>query len=360
MPLTKRLLKLLSLFLPLILIACGSTSTPTPSPVISEPTGVAPTGMAPIESPVDPTPEPSAKPAAASLVLLQPDGTDFSQLEELESTLAGFAQDQGLRFEVRDSLQPQELTPEIQAVVALPPDPGIADLAAAAPKVRFLALGIPGLEPTQNLTVIGPEGASADMTGFLAGYIAAVITSEWRVGVLSASDSPQGLAARNGYRNGVVYFCGLCRQTYPPYHDYPLSVELPTSASTAEWQSAVDTLGGQMVETVYVGPGAYDPELLDYLAQSGFNILASVPPPAGLQNNWVASLGPDYLEPLREHWSGFIQGNPGAKYPVGLQIEGTNDNLFSPGRQKLVLELMADLQNGYIDTGVDPSTGEIR
>lgn len=357
MPPVKRLLTYL---LPLILIACGSTSTPTPPPLVDEPTGLAPTGVTPTESPVDPTPEPSPFPIAASLVLLQPEGTGFSQSEELGSTLAGFAQDEGLRFEVRDSLRSQDLTPEIKAVVALPPAPGIADLAASAPEVRFLALGIPGLEPAQNLMVIGPKGAGADEIGFLAGYIAAVITPEWRVGILSVSDSPQGLATRNGYRNGVVYFCGLCRQTYPPYYDYPLSVELPASASTAEWQSAADTLGGQMVETIYVGPGAYDPEFMDYLAQSGFNILASVPPPAGLQNNWVASVEPDYLQPLREHWSGFIQGDPGAKYPVGLQTRHVNDSLFSPGRQKLVSELVADLQNGYIDTGVDPSTGEIR
>jgi hypothetical protein len=43
-----------------------------------------------------------------------------------------------------------------------------------------------------------------------------------------------------------------------------------------------------------------------------------------------------------------------------LGFTGTNPDLLSPGRQQLVETMLADLLAGFIDTGVDPQTGESR
>jgi len=197
-------------------------------------------------------------------------------------------------------------------------------------------------------------------TGFLAGFIAAVVTPEWRVGVISTSNNPAGIAARNGFLNGVIYFCGLCRQTYPPYEDYPLYVELPAGSSPAEWQATADTLRDRLVKTVYVAPGAGDQALLTYIAEADINIIGSSQPPEAIRDHWVASIQPDYLQALQQVWPELVNGTGAAELPTTIEIDAVNASLFSPGRQMLVDEFLNDLQNGYIDTGVDPVTGEVR
>ncbi len=141
-------------------------------------------------------------------------------------------------------------------MVALPPDPGIANLAAANPQAQFLAVGIPGVTVTSNLSQIGSDGERPDQQGFLAGYLAAVITPDWRVGVISQSDSPAGKAAQNGFTNGVIFYCGLCRPSYPPFIQYPILVDL---AAGTDPQAAVDSLVSNAVKTVYVSPAVEDP-----------------------------------------------------------------------------------------------------
>jgi hypothetical protein len=43
-----------------------------------------------------------------------------------------------------------------------------------------------------------------------------------------------------------------------------------------------------------------------------------------------------------------------------LTLLDVNPALFSPGKQRLAQETLDDLLAGFIDTGVDPVTGESR
>jgi hypothetical protein len=43
-----------------------------------------------------------------------------------------------------------------------------------------------------------------------------------------------------------------------------------------------------------------------------------------------------------------------------LVIENINESLLSVGRQRLVEKTLSDLEIDYIDTGIDPLTGEAR
>src|SRR4030065_2030501 len=114
-----------------------------------------------------------------------------------------------------------DLVPELRLVLAVPPDPGLAELAASAPATQFLALGIPGLKAAPNLTLIGVEGGRPDQHGFIAGVIAAMLSADWRVGAISLADSAEGRSARSGFLNGVEYFCGLFCPPPPPPSQYP-------------------------------------------------------------------------------------------------------------------------------------------
>lgn len=264
-----------------------------------------------------------------------------------------------MHFEIRPVITPDDLAPNVRLVVVLPPDPGLEGLSGLAPKTQFLGVGIPGLTAGGNLSLIAPEGYPADKMGFLAGYLAAVVTPEWRTGAVTVSDSPEGIQNRQGFLNGVVFFCGLCQQTYTPFYTYPMYAELPADSAPQEWQAAGDVLLDKMVKTAYIAPGAGNEALLSYLAQAGVHLIGTSSPPASARKEWVASIIPDMVAPLETMWPDLMAGKGGLSQPASITIADMNPKLFSPGRQLLVEKTAAQLANGTIDTGVSaPEPGE--
>ena len=310
-----------------------------------------------------PSPSPTATPESSLVILLAPPGSDGALADRLEELLTGLASEAGMRFQTRPDLSPAELQQDVKLVVVLPPDPGIAELAAASPETQFLAVGVPGLEAGGNISTINISGNSPDQAGFAAGYLGAAITPDWRVGVISEQDTTGGKATQLGFTNGVIYFCGLCRPVNPPYPipGYPLTAQLTDAAGPAEWQAVISNLTVWGVGTVFVDPEIASEGLYQELAKAGINIIGSGEPPPGLKDHWVASIGSsDPVEAVNKLWPDVIRGEGGMNVGLPLTIHAANLDLFSPGRQALVDEMLGELAQGYIDTGVDPSTGDSR
>jgi hypothetical protein len=351
------LLSLLGVVFLLALSACNSASATVNAtePVDaenSEVTSPAPTATA------TQTPTPTTLPP--TVILLAPPGSDAVLVAELESTLTELAESDGLSLEVLSELSAVDIDESVRLVVAVAPDAGILPLAASAPGTQFLAVGITGLEPGINLSVIGASGDRPDQQGFLAGFLAATITPGWRVGVISPGDTASGRAGKGAFMNGVVFFCGLCRPANPPYLEYPQFFNLAAGAGQVDQQAAADYLISNAVHTVYVFPEAGDEFLYGYLADAGMVLIGGDDPPALVKGQWAATIQPDWVTPVREIWPRLLAGEGGISLDVLLVIENRNPDLFSPGRQRLVEETMSDLLGGYIDTGVDPVTGEPR
>ncbi len=304
-----------------------------------------------------PTPVPSPTPLPPVGVLLAPPEADPYLVEELQPFLSQTIPEAGYRFQVRSSLTAETIQAEdIGWVIALPPLPDLGTLAAAAPETSFLAVGFSGLEPASNLSIIGADDARMDHQGFIAGYLAALITPDWRVGAIT-TNTETGQTARQAFVTGAKYFCGLCITTYPPFAEYPLHLQLDQGTSSADWQAASNVLINRGVETMYVLPGAGDDALLRHLAQSGVNIIGGTPPPDGLADSWVATLGFSPLEAFYQFWPDFVAGADGQMVDVLLAITNINPDLFSPGRQRLVDEMLTQVQAGTVDLGVAASEG---
>ena len=346
----------LLILISLIIAACTGEA-----PVLPLPSELPPEVSEPLRDTETPPAEQTAHtptPTIPLVLLLAPPGSDPAQLAEIQPILAELATQEGYTLEVRPTLTSEQISESVQMVVSLPPDPGLERLAAAAGSTRFLAIGIPDLAQAANLSSIFPQDNQPDQQGFMAGVIAALVTPDWRVGVISVSDTVDGIAARTGFMNGVVYFCGTCRQIYPPFFDsqnqliqYPLFVELPSGAADNEWESAADTLLGRGVETVYVYPGAGGESLLSYLAQAGVRLVGGTPPVEGLAENWVASVAPDPSFSLFSLLQKAVQGQEIPGNSSALQIAHINPDLLSPGRQKLAESVLDDLLAGYIEAG---------
>lgn len=343
----------LILVLNLVLAACGLTATdneitPTSRP---DPTPVS-------ES--TPTSLPTVTPSLEQVVLLAPLDANPAHVSSLETLIAELAGEAGLTWETRADFSSNDIDTSLRLVIALPPNPNLESLASTSTEVQFLGVGIPGLEPAANISLIGPMGLQFNQQGFMAGFIAALITPDWRVGVIGLNDTQAGRASLNGFINGVGYFCGTCIPIYPPYLNYPKYISLTQAEIDISWRFAVDALVQASVQTVYVPPEASSEPMLVDLVQHGLKIIGGEEPPQEFQSSWIATIRPDPAQAVRFLWEDLLAGLGGASVPMPLVIEEVDPDMLSPGRLKLAESIMQELLEGYIDPAVDPITGEAR
>jgi hypothetical protein len=339
----------------LLVSACGTLIATPPATDTATPSRTPTTLQTPTLAPTF-TPQP------AVAVLLAGGSANQNQVKALQTALNDIVVNAGLRWQVRQQMTVQDLGAEIRLVVAVPPDPGLAELVAAAPQTQFLAFGIEGLNAAPNLTTLEAGGERLDQQGFIAGVIAAMLSDDWRVGVISLTDTVDGRAARSGFLNGAVYFCGLCRPAHPPFYEYPTYFELPSTATSAEWQEAANYMVDHYVQTVYVYPGAGDESMLTILADAKMNIISSGDLPGAAPSGWVVTLATDPLPLIKSQVAGLLDGSlsGGHSLPVPITFIQVNPAIFTPGKQRLAEQVLTDLQSGFIDTGVDLATGESR
>jgi hypothetical protein len=340
----------------LIVAACRPATATPPHPTDSGVTPVPQTVQTLTALPSE-TPAVTATPEQGKVALLAPSGSDAGKVLALQELLAPPAQQAGLIFETLETLPAD---PSLRLVVALPPDPGLLNLAAANPQVKFLAVGLTGVQAAQNISVVASGGERPDQQGFLAGYLSAVVTPDWRVGVVSAPSSLAGKAARNGFSKGLTFYCGLCRPAYPPFVQYPVFADLPEGFGGPELQAAIDLLTANAVKTVYLAPGVGDTAFVESLAQAGFQIIGGGDPPASATSNWIATVRSDETGAVVQALERLLAGEDALAISTPLALTGRNEALFSAGRQRVVDGILNDLLNGYIDTGIDPQTGEPR
>jgi hypothetical protein len=244
----------------------------------------------------------------------------------------------------------------LKVVIALPPDPGLAALVAAAPGVQFLAVEIPDLPAASNLSTIGATGIPVDQQAFLAGYISGLVAPEWKVGMLYAKDTPDGTAARDGFTNGFVFYCGTCRNPLFSYYsvNYPLIYGIPTDTPKSQYPAFADDLLHYGVKAAYVSPAIATSDLLNYMAQTGLLVIGETFPGESAREHWVASIQPDVTSAVKNVFPDLVAGKGGQSLPTPLFLADVNASLLSQGKLRLVQQVLDGLQDGTISTGVTP------
>lgn len=323
-----------------ILSGCGggqSVGTTTPSPTD--------TALVP--------PTPTSTPATPLVILVLPADLDPDASNLYQKTVYDLAQASEFRFQVRNSLTTADLEPGLQVVIALPPDPGIVALAAAAPHVQFLAINIPEVAAGGNISVLGTNTQS-DIAAFLAGYTAAMITDDYRIGMLMPKDNPDALRALNAYASGMKFYCGTCRPLYFYSWAYPQYVEIPAEEDPATYNAYADILIIKYkVGTIYLYPGIATSDVENYIGTTGVYMIGTVSPeqqPAG----WVMTIQPDITKAIENAWPGLVSGQGGVTVQSPLGLSDIDPTLLSPGKQRLVEQTLNDLQAGLINTGATP------
>jgi hypothetical protein len=267
-----------------------------------------------------------------------------------QTTVYDLAQQAGFRFQVRNSLSELDLEPAMRVVIALPPDPGpgIAALATAAPQTQFLAINIPGLAAGGNISVLA-NNVEKDVLAFMAGYIGAMITDDYRIGMIYPDENAEALSALDAYTNGKTYFCGICQPYYYLNHDFPQSIPIPVTEPPENYGGyAVYLIQQRQVEFIYVYPEVATLELLAYIGSSGAVQIGSTPQQGGIPLYWAASLAPDVIGAIQAAWPSLIVGQGGQTVQSPIRLTDVDPNLFGPGKQAQAEQVLADVLAGRI------------
>lgn len=322
---------------------------------------------APTATPVSPdaSPEPSATPQptagptptlpAPLVVLVLPADMDAQRSKDYQTAVYDLAQSAGYRFQVLNKFTSEDLAlvSNLKIVIALPPDPGISSLAAAAPNVQFLTVDIAGINPGGNISVLGGNTLPIDKIAFMAGYIGAMITQDYHTGMILRKGSPDAEKIKVSFKAGQIFFCGICNPYAGPFKDYPLSMDVPEDAKPQEYTAYADLLIRDKVDTMFLQPGMDTPELLDYLPTVGI-LMIGTQTPVKKPGVWVVTLQPDYLAALKTAWPDLVAGKTGQDFPAPLAFTDVNPDLFSPGKQLIAQKVLEDVLAGRIATDVVP------
>ena len=300
----------------------------------------------PTDTPIVP-PTLTATPTIPLAVLVIPADLDPDTSNLYQKTVYDLAQASGFRFQVRNTLTPADTEPGLKVVIVLPPDPGIASLAAAVPDVQFLAINIPDVTPGANISVLG-NNSQSDISAFLAGYTAALITDDYRIGMMIPKDNADAIRALNAFANGMKFYCGVCRPLYYFQWAFPQYIEIGAEEDPANYDAYADILMLQYkVSTIYLYPDIATTDLMTYIGTTGTSMIGTKTPeeqPAG----WVMTIQPDVIKAIQNAWPNLIDGQGGITVQSPLGLADIDPTLLSPGKQRLVEQTLRDLQAGRI------------
>jgi len=325
----------LSIVIAVLLNACGATSTPAVT-VTPRPTDT-----------LVPQSTLTATPVVPLTILVLPATLDKDTSNLYQKAVYDLAQTAGMRFQVRNELTTADLEPGLKIVIALPPDPGIVALAAAAPTVQFLAINMPGVTAGGNVSVLGGNSQS-DVAAFLAGYTAALITDDYRIGMLIPRDNADAIRAFNAFGSGMTYYCGTCRPFYYLNWTFPQYQDIPKDEDKKNYGAYADILISKYkVRTIYLYPDIVTPDVETYIGTTG-TLMIGTQTPDPLPAGWVMTIQPDVVKAIQNAWPQLVAGQGGLAVQSPLGLGDVDPSLLSPGKQRLVEQMLQEIQSGYV------------
>ena len=321
--------------LAIILSACGANNEPS---LTSTPE--------PTDTPI-PAPTLTATPVIPLTILVLPATLDEETSNLYQKTVYDLTQAAGMRFQVRNTLTTADLEPGLQIVISLPPDPGIAALASAAPNVQFLAINMPDVTAGGNVSVLGGNSQS-DFAAFLAGYTAALITDDYRIGMMMPRDNADAIRAFNAFASGMTFYCGTCRPFYFFNWSFPQYIDIPATEEKKNYNAYSDILMSQYkVRTIYLYPDIATLDLETYIGTTGA-LMIGTQTPEQLPAGWVMTIQPDVVKAIQNSWPQLLGGQGGLTVQSPLGLSDIDPSLLSPGKQRLVEKMLQNLQSGFV------------
>jgi len=303
------------------LTACAPRVTPTPEPPTSTP-----------------TPEVSPTPTLAPerVVLYDPQAQAG---EPLSSMMNEFANANGIMFEKWTGLS--DLS-GVKVMVLYGAVDNLAEVAASTPQTQFLDIN----SSAPSAGNISTLAANPTHLAFMAGYLAAMTSTEWRAGALLSDDANLGLA--DAFYNGGQYLCGQCTPKYGPILYYPQVYTESGTADATAWTALAQSLWNDTnANSVYIDPAADFPQVLDMFSEE--YVFTANPASPNLAR-YTAVLGPDALAGIQLALPDLLAGSGGKVFTSPVTITVINNaDVISPAKQTLFNEAAVKLAAGKIN-----------
>lgn len=322
-----------------MLAACGGNDSPEVAPPTAVPSQTPPPPATPISTLSTPL-----------VLLILPADLDKDISDLYQKTVYDLALASGYRFQVRNGITPQDLAdPTLKVAIALPPDPGVANYAAAAPNVQFLAVNIPNIAAGGNVSVLAPSN-EVELPAFLAGYTLAMLLDEYHLGMLYPEGDSNAAAAVNAFNNGMRYYCGLCDGIYIDLKSYPAVLGVPAGEDPKKFGGYANVLiNDNDVDGLYIYPSLASDDFLSYMGTQGvYQIGVSSPDPR--PGGWVMTITPDTVKAIQAAWPQLIAGQGGQSVQSPLGISDVDSGILTGGKLRLVQETLEALIAGRIRT----------
>ncbi len=325
-------------------VACQRAVPPgaTPTPAAPTATAVPPTATAP----PSPTRPPTPTPLPPAFVLWLPPGAPREAWEApLRAWLEQNAPQPQWRLLTVEAF-PQEPT-DLLAVFVVPgvDIEAVLQQAAQQPQRPFLVLGAWEGEDTvpENVLLINTRWLQPRYRAFMAGYLAALLSPNWRVVYFEGPQAPEDMWP--AFWAGVRYMCGMCRPPKPPVEAYP--VRFPVAAAQPQpWVEACrQARQAYFVEVAYL-VGQIPREAEDCLREAGAHLLGDdlTRGPVTLD---VALRSPDWGQLLNTYGPRLWEGPRGVVVPP-LRYDVTEPEDLPPGRMEHLQLVWQDVVQGYI------------
>ncbi|MBW6474467.1 MAG: hypothetical protein K0B14_15175 [Anaerolineaceae bacterium] len=182
---------------------------------------------------------------------------------------------------------------------------------------------------------------------FIAGYLSALISNDWRIGGLLPPISYQNSTADKVFQNGVIFLCGRCAPTFGPIVKFPITALLSNPEDNEFTLQAYGEISTNKINTLFI-PSAYlFDDLVILLKQSGVTIVSDAK--SGVdQSDWIDYAIVDNLSDLiMDAISENGQQEELVTLPVKFSVYALSKEL-SPGKSDFISGMIENLQAGFI------------
>lgn len=296
-----------------------------------------------IRTTVTPTP---TEVLSGVILVVSPEADQVS-VSQIQASLNQLLSDEKLVLLDRENLSAEMITPAVTVVIGVGQGLNMIDLSVSNPETSFVVVGDPTVQPSDNLSVIGDPVIEQQHQFFVAGYLSALISEDYRTASLIQLSDEDSNTMIDSFMVGAEFFCGVCNPLHPPYNDFPYWQMLSVENVSSGFEPVIENFVNYGVEVLFVPVELASSELLSYAGSFGLKVVSNGEPDIA-RNNWVGTVMVDMGQALVDLWPRLLSNSKGVQVPGRILLTNTDAGLISEGRQRLFYDMISDLQSGLI------------
>lgn len=279
-----------------------------------------------------------------NIVIVSENLSGTSELAVIQNQLQSYSNDHDLSLQLIDSIHSIDFKNTTLVYLKQPGEDWI-NLAQQNPTVKFI------LESEQRFNL--PENAYQILTPrddlvFVAGYLSALISEDWRTAALVTDESISGDSISNLFSNGVRYLCGLCAPVFGPIVYFPAIATAPALADTAALTQAYGEIANVRPNVIFISPEFVSVDFVTALKQNGITVISQQTEDSGKNELLDIRIGYDLNPALNTLLSTNFESDTHV-FKATFSVESRVQKL-TVGKQDNLNLLLLNLQKGFVSS----------